>query len=174
MPHKPCERCWWGRHVGLPLWMCPTRTVVTMGFCHANWYIMEKTPMYGHQNFCHSTLMPSMIKSHHLLISSYEARRTLDCANFVTIATAHCSTSWMVVTIHFKTEDTVGTTTKLWGRLHLVWHPTSKKQTQEKAQHKSSTTSSQQLHSIQLMEQPTEIQSCHIQRPKQKTYGHIF
>ena len=36
--------------------------------------------------------------------------------------------------------------------------------------HQSSTTSSQKLHSIQLMEQPTEIQSCHFQRPKQMTY----
>ena len=57
----------------------------------------KNSSMYGHQNFCHSTSMPSMINSHHLLISSYGARQTLDCANSVTIATAHCFTSRMAV-----------------------------------------------------------------------------
>ena len=50
---------------------------------------MINSSMYGHQNFCHSTSVLSMINSHHLLISNYGARQTLDSANIVTIA--HCT-----------------------------------------------------------------------------------
>ena len=182
MTHKPCERCWWGtwRHVGLPLWMCTTRTVVAMGFCHANrtdklWYIMENTPLchvcmdtrtsvIPHQ--CHpwSTLVTC-------LISSYMGQDKPWIVPTTVCHHRHCTLLHILIGCNHSPQD---------GRYNWRHDQTLRTVASglvpyvEKAG-KGPTSEfnnffTQQLDSVQTMEQPTETQPCHFRRLEQKTY----